>query len=275
MKANMMNRSGFGSCMKWKHQLVIKQKVTFSSHLHLGKYGATLWRRWAFAWKKGHDTKTRSKRGRRENLVRSEPDLPWKYFCVDTASGEVWETCPQGYGGNSVDSRVFTQDLLNATTAPLAARHQTTLQLQTEPEVPCFLLNCWSHTESQPRNTRARGSRFPGAAPCSQPLDPPAFISTRGILQLPFYDPFFTTTGWGWAARLRVPVIMRTIRAEQLLITQSSDPLKQILINHKTYVFLLNSRDNVWKQMEELRSQIKFDGPFKNKLSLAGLSSFN
>lgn len=74
---------------------------------------------------------------------------------------------------------------------------------------------------------------------------------------------------------LCVLLIMRTIRAEQLLITQSYDPLKQILINHKTYVFLLNSRDNAWKQMEELLSQIKFDGAFKNKLSLTGLSPFN
>lgn len=55
---------------------------------------------------------------------------------------------------------------------------------------------------------------------------------------------FFTTIGWGWAAGLHVIVIMRTIGVEQLLITQSYDPLKQILINHKTYVFLLNSRDN-------------------------------
>lgn len=122
---------------------------------------------------------------------------------------------------------------------------------------------------------RTIGSRFPCTARCSQPLDPFAFILTRGIFHLPFYDLFFTTIGWGWAAGLHVIVIMRTIGVEQLLITQSYDPLKQILINHKTYVFLLNSRDKAWKQMEELHTQIKFDGAFKNKLSLAGLSCVN
>lgn len=37
---------------------------------------------------------------------------------------------------------------------------------------------------------RTIGSRFLRAAPCSQPLDPFAFISTRGIFHLPFYDLF-------------------------------------------------------------------------------------
>lgn len=37
---------------------------------------------------------------------------------------------------------------------------------------------------------RTIGSCFPCAAPCSQVLDPFAFISSRGIFHLPFYDLF-------------------------------------------------------------------------------------
>lgn len=119
---------------------------------------------------------------------------------------------------------------------------------------------------------RAIGSHFPHQLGAASPLMHSLSSQPEGFF-ISHFMVFFSH--WGWAVGLHATIITRTIRGERPLITPPYHPLKQILINHKTYVFLPNSRHNARKQMEELHSQIKFDGAFKNKLSLAGLSCVN
>lgn len=87
MKANTMNRSGFGERKASVGSL--NGRVTFSSPLRWRKYGAALRRRRALAWKKGHEVESQSELAKGETPVRSESALHWEYFPRDAVSGEV------------------------------------------------------------------------------------------------------------------------------------------------------------------------------------------
>lgn len=208
-----------------------------------------------------HGVKTRSKPGKEENVVRSL----WCALGIFPHGCYFW----RGYGDvpKATGRNLWKGGICSG---PRECQHCLWQPDSRSSYMSKYKLDCpaWRTFEDLIHNPkrgiiRTIGSRFLCTALCSQALDPSAFISSRGIFHLPFYDLF--SIGWGWAEGLCVLLIMRTIRAEQLLITQSYDPLNK---------FLLTTRHMFFSWTPEIMSGSRWKS-CSHKLNLMGLLKIN
>lgn len=139
------------------------------------------------AWNSDMELHPGVSQGRRK-IWRGHCDVQWGYFLVDVFLEELWgsaQGCRRDVwkGGICSGPPECHQCLWQPDTrSSYTSKH----------ELECPACSTFDDLIHNPKRGIIGniGSCFPCTAPCSQVLDPFAFISSRGIFHLPFYDLF-------------------------------------------------------------------------------------